>query len=71
VHTEHGDMNGNMTGSSLGQGDKGQTDWKRVDALTDEDIAQAIARDPDSFEPDPAWYHHAMIIRPVQPGFST
>jgi arsenate reductase-like glutaredoxin family protein len=30
----------------LGKGDKGKTDWKKVDALTDEDIARAIANDP-------------------------
>ena len=64
-------MNGNVTRTSLGQGAKGHTDWKRVDALTDEDIARAIAQDPDSFEPDPAWFHHAMILRLGQPGFST
>jgi uncharacterized protein (DUF4415 family) len=52
---------------SLGRGGKGHTDWKRVDALTDEDLAQAIADDPDTFEPDPAWLQRAMILRPGQP----
>ena len=27
------------------------TDWKRVDAMTDEDIKRAIATDPDSAPP--------------------
>jgi uncharacterized protein (DUF4415 family) len=27
---------------------KGETDWARVDAMTDEDIERAIAEDPDS-----------------------
>jgi uncharacterized protein (DUF4415 family) len=31
---------------------KGQTDWARVDALTDEDIDRAIAEDPDAA---PVW----------------
>jgi uncharacterized protein (DUF4415 family) len=60
-------MSGKITKTSLGQGGKGQTDWKRVDALTDEDIAQAIEEDTDTFEPDPAWLQHAMVLRPGQP----
>jgi hypothetical protein len=27
---------------------KGKTDWARVDKLTDEDIAKAVANDPDA-----------------------
>jgi hypothetical protein len=27
---------------------KGKTDWARVDAMTDEDIARAVAEDPDA-----------------------
>jgi uncharacterized protein (DUF4415 family) len=42
-------------------------DWKRVDTLTDEDITQAIAEDPDTFEPEPEWPQRAMILRPGQP----
>ena len=64
-------MSGKITKTSYGQGGKGQTHWKRVDALTDEDLAQAIAQDPDTFEPDLAWLQHAIVLRPVQPGFST
>jgi uncharacterized protein (DUF4415 family) len=51
----------------LRQGGKGQTDWTRVDALTDEDLARAIAADPDTFEPDPAWLQRTMVLRPGQP----
>jgi uncharacterized protein (DUF4415 family) len=60
-------MSGKITRTSLGQGGKGRTDWTRVDALTDEDLAQAIAEDPDTFEPDPAWLQRAMVLRPGQP----
>ena len=60
-------MNDKITKTSLGKGGKGQTDWKRVDALTDEDIAQAITEDPDTFEPEPEWLQRAMILRPGQP----
>jgi len=36
---------------------KGQTDWARVDALTDEDIERAVAEDPDAppFWTDEDW----------------
>jgi hypothetical protein len=46
-------MSDKITKTALRQGGKSQTDWKRVDALTDEEIAQAIADDPDTFEPEP------------------
>jgi uncharacterized protein (DUF4415 family) len=60
-------MNDKITQTSLGKGGKGQTDWTRVDALTDEDIAQAIVEDPDTFEPEPEWLQRAMILQPGQP----
>jgi hypothetical protein len=60
-------MSGGITRTSLGQGGEGQTGWKRGDALTDEDIAQAMAEDPDTFEPDPASLQHAMVLWPSQP----
>ena len=60
-------MNEDITKASLGKGRKGQTDWQRVDALTDEDIAHAIAQDPATFEPDPAWFANALVLRPSQP----
>jgi hypothetical protein len=60
-------MSDGMTRTSLGQGGKGQTAWKRLDAFTDEDIAQAIAEDPDTFEPDPASLQHAKVLRPGRP----
>jgi uncharacterized protein (DUF4415 family) len=60
-------MHDKITKTSLGKGGKGRTDWKRVDALTDEHIGQAIEDDPDTFEPEPAWLQRAMILRPGQP----
>ena len=60
-------MNDKITKTSLGKGGKGHTDWKRVDAFTDEEIAQAITEDPDTFEPEPEWLQGAMILRPGQP----
>ena len=60
-------MKDDVTKTSLGKGGKGKTDWKKVDALTDEDIARAIANDSDTFEPEPAWFANALILRPSQP----
>ena len=40
---------------------KGKTDWARVDALTDDDITQAIANDPDWFK-DIDWSDAVLVI---------
>lgn len=44
---------------------KDETDWARVDALTDEDIERAVAEDPDAA---PFWteedWAHARIVWP-------
>ncbi len=44
--------------------DQGRTDWKRVDALRDTNIATAIAEDPDALEVRPEWLDNAMLLRP-------
>ena len=44
--------------------DQGRTDWKRVDALSDSDVATAIAEDPDGLEVRPEWLENAMLLRP-------
>jgi len=51
----------------LGKGGKGKTDWQQVDALTDKEIAGASEEDTDAFEPEPAWFANALILRPSQP----
>ncbi|MBI2615801.1 MAG: BrnA antitoxin family protein [Gemmatimonadetes bacterium] len=44
---------------------KGKTDWARVDALTDEDIAKAVAEDPDAAPLlDAEWFKQARIVLP-------
>src|SRR5215510_14253534 len=60
-------MKGKSTKTSLGKGGKGKTDWQQVDALTDKEIARAIEEDTDTFEPEPAWFANALILRPSQP----
>jgi uncharacterized protein (DUF4415 family) len=44
---------------------KGKTDWERVDALTDEDIARAIANDPDAAPLDVDW-SDAVLVMPAK-----
>ncbi len=61
-------MKKRLTRMRLGDGlEKDRTDWKRLHALTDEDIAAAIRDDPDTFEPKPEWFENALILRPTQP----
>lgn len=48
---------------------KNSTDWARVDAMTDEDIAAQIADDPDvAPECDAAWFRRARWVYPPYPG---
>lgn len=45
------------------QGEKSQTDWARVDAMTDEDIDRAIADDPDWAEfKDIDWSKAVLVV---------
>jgi uncharacterized protein (DUF4415 family) len=45
---------------------KGQTDWKRVDKLTDEEIEAAIRDDPDAAPIcDEQWFEKAQLVIPA------
>ncbi|MBF0456597.1 MAG: BrnA antitoxin family protein [Nitrospirae bacterium] len=41
-----------------------KTDWARVAAMTDTEIEQAVASDPDTFIPDANWFDKAQIVMP-------
>lgn len=41
---------------------KGKTDWARVDALTDDEIAKAVANDPDAVPIDLDWSDAVLVI---------
>jgi len=41
-----------------------QTDWARVDAMTDEDIERAAAEDPDSVPFDIDWSEAELVVPP-------
>lgn len=52
-----------VSGDQLRPGD---TDWARVDALTDEDIERAIAEDPDAAPLlDAEWFRNAELVIPA------
>lgn len=45
--------------------DLDEVDWARIDAMTDEEIAEAVASDPDAvpFE-DPTFFQEAKLVMP-------
>ena len=43
---------------------KGETDYARLDAMTDEDIARAVAADPDAAPIDVDWSDAVLVIPP-------
>ncbi len=58
-------MSGKITRMRSSEKQKGKTDWKRVDALTDADIATAIQNDPDTAEGSRDWFRDALVLRPA------
>lgn len=55
----------NIVTRKWGDRRKGKTDWARVDALTDEDIAKAVANDPDAAPIDIDW-SDAVLVMPAK-----
>ena len=47
-----------------------QTDWARVDAMTDEDIDRAIAEDPDAAPADFDWSKAEVVYPPKKQAVS-
>jgi uncharacterized DUF497 family protein len=52
----------NIVTRKWGDRRKGKTDWARVDKLTDEDIAEAVASDPDAAPIDIDWSDAVLVI---------
>lgn len=44
--------------------EEGETDWDRIDQLTDEEIEQAVQEDPDAVLLDEDWFERAELIMP-------
>jgi uncharacterized protein (DUF4415 family) len=50
---------------------KGETDWKRLDAITDEEIEASIANDPDRQEfKDLDWSDAVLVLPPKKKAIS-
>ncbi len=43
---------------------KGETDWARVDRMSEAELAAANAADPDDPGNDPAFWNHARLVHP-------
>ena len=49
---------------------KSQTDWARVDALTDKEIEEAVRNDPDAAPLDIDWSEAVLVIPPKKKAIS-
>ena len=49
---------------------KGKTDWAAVDALTDEEITEAVANDPDAVPLDIDWSDAVLVVPPRKQAIS-
>ena len=49
---------------------KGKTDWAVVDALTDEEIAEAVRNDPDAVPLDVDWSKAVLVLPPKKKAIS-
>lgn len=49
---------------------KGLTDWGRIDALTDAEIAEAVAADADAAPLDIDWSKAEIVVPPVKQAIS-
>jgi len=45
---------------------EGRTDWDRLDSLTDEEIEEAAAEDPDQELLAPDWFEQAKLVVPSE-----
>ena len=60
-------MNEKLTRTHLGEClEDDRTDWKRVDALSEAELRQAIHDDPDTFEPGAEWIRKAAVPHPAE-----
>ena len=49
---------------------KGKTDWARVAALTDDEIAAAVVSDPDAAPLDVDWSQAVLVVPPKKKAIS-
>jgi hypothetical protein len=59
-------MRRKITTRRLGDVREDRTDWSRVDAQSEEELAEAIRADPDDEELEPGWVERATVLRPAR-----
>jgi uncharacterized protein (DUF4415 family) len=70
-HGPHpGKRGGNITVVSREAPRRGKTDWAAVDALTDEEIEEAVRNDPDAVPLDFDWSEAVLVIPPKKRAIS-
>jgi len=60
----------NITRVSRDDPRRGKTDWATVDALTDEEIEEAVRNDPDAVPLDFDWSKAVLVIPPKKKAIS-
>jgi uncharacterized protein (DUF4415 family) len=66
----HGKNDKNITIVSRDDPRRGKTDWARVAALTDEEIEEAVRKDPDAVPLDIDWSKAVLVIPPKKKAIS-
>jgi len=49
---------------------RGKTDWARLDAMTDEEIEEAVRNDPDAVPLDVDWSKAILVVPPKKKAIS-
>jgi uncharacterized protein (DUF4415 family) len=59
-------MSDDVTSITLEEADEleSNTEWDRVESLSDEEIHDAVEEDPDAFLLDDDWFENAMLVSP-------
>lgn len=66
----HAKSDENFTIASRDDRRRGKTDWAVVDALTDEQIEEAVRNDPDAVPLDVDWSDAVLVIPPKKKAIS-
>ncbi len=62
--------NESITRESLGEAIARQSDWERIERLTEDEVRVAATRDPDAQPTTEADWDHAVVVAPEDRGLS-
>ncbi len=62
--------NESITRESLGEAIARQSDWERIERLTEDEVRVAATRDPDAQPTTEADWDHAVVVTPEDRGLS-